>query len=572
MPKHVQTQRIPVTLAERPHPFPSRTRKLSSPAPKILRGQPFGKIGRRRDFCVSGAESASGLSRAGVQVARHGGRYPVRMTQVADANPPADRPSTPPTSRHLSLPPRRERLAQRLAREGASLPGGWQRRAALRREAEAVVPDCGAQDVSRVCHRARPRKIGWPAERTVGTPPRRPYPRMAPVVLDHGRIGFAVPAAARDRPAGQLALGALMVVAFAAIAFARLSGVGAGGLAAGVGSPSPQATLAAALPTPTPSPVPTAVRALRVAGPDARPEPDPARADLQGQARRDAQCGLPRGSGRPSASLSISTTSRTRRASPSAPCSAPAGALAAASDPRARARATRFLFAVDQSGRSALAATAVRGDEATGLDLGDAGAAAGTRLAALVVDGEEVADLLLERGRDPCPEHLDRVCQGRSRRFVQGVDLLVGQRRTLAERQEAGRMEDLVGIGVTDAGDKLLVAEQVLQLAVVPPNPLTARLPESVPRRRRPDPASRPGRARPGPPRRAPGRPCPSGSGRDSAPRVSRRRSAASRRRRSRERHPAGRRCAVRTRARPRSWSAASRGALPTGSGRSASG
>jgi hypothetical protein len=39
-----------VTPAERPHPFPSRTRKLSSPAPKILRGQPFGKIGRRRDF------------------------------------------------------------------------------------------------------------------------------------------------------------------------------------------------------------------------------------------------------------------------------------------------------------------------------------------------------------------------------------------------------------------------------------------------------------------------------------------------------------------------------------------
>src|SRR5438132_12263574 len=41
---------IPVTLAERSHPFPSRTRKLSSPAPKILGGQLPGKIGRRRDF------------------------------------------------------------------------------------------------------------------------------------------------------------------------------------------------------------------------------------------------------------------------------------------------------------------------------------------------------------------------------------------------------------------------------------------------------------------------------------------------------------------------------------------
>ena len=50
----IQTHTIPVTLAERPHPFPSRTRKLSSPAPKILRGQPFGKIGRRRDCCVNG--------------------------------------------------------------------------------------------------------------------------------------------------------------------------------------------------------------------------------------------------------------------------------------------------------------------------------------------------------------------------------------------------------------------------------------------------------------------------------------------------------------------------------------
>jgi hypothetical protein len=48
----VQAAIFLVTLAERPHPFPSRTRKLSSPAPKILRGQPFGNIGRRQDFCV----------------------------------------------------------------------------------------------------------------------------------------------------------------------------------------------------------------------------------------------------------------------------------------------------------------------------------------------------------------------------------------------------------------------------------------------------------------------------------------------------------------------------------------
>src|SRR5712691_2478732 len=47
-----------VTIAEGKHPFPSRTRPLSLPAPMILWGQPHGKIGRchstrlhRRVFC-----------------------------------------------------------------------------------------------------------------------------------------------------------------------------------------------------------------------------------------------------------------------------------------------------------------------------------------------------------------------------------------------------------------------------------------------------------------------------------------------------------------------------------------
>src|SRR5438105_1690992 len=54
------SSKIPVTPAERPYPFPSRTRKSSSPAPKILRGQPFGKIGRRRDFVRPGDRFACG--------------------------------------------------------------------------------------------------------------------------------------------------------------------------------------------------------------------------------------------------------------------------------------------------------------------------------------------------------------------------------------------------------------------------------------------------------------------------------------------------------------------------------
>ena len=165
MPKHVQTQQIPVTLAERPHPFPSRTRKLSSPAPKILRGQPFGKIGRRRDFCVFGEESEPAYR------ARRSGGLACRPVSCPHDPGRGSEPAhgstvTPSTSRHLSLPPRRERLAQCLAGEGASLPGGGQRHAALRREAAAAVPDRRAPDMSGVRDRAGPREIGRPAERT----------------------------------------------------------------------------------------------------------------------------------------------------------------------------------------------------------------------------------------------------------------------------------------------------------------------------------------------------------------------------------------------------------------------
>src|SRR5450759_5175901 len=85
LPKHgsirlrrigVQTHMTLVTPAERPHPFPSRTRKLSSPAPKILRGQPFGKIGRRQDFCVSWVGASAVRWRAAIPVASGGSVAP----------------------------------------------------------------------------------------------------------------------------------------------------------------------------------------------------------------------------------------------------------------------------------------------------------------------------------------------------------------------------------------------------------------------------------------------------------------------------------------------------------------
>jgi LysM repeat protein len=110
------------------------------------------------------------------------------------------------------------------------------------------------------------------AEAAVAAVPRRPYPRMAPVVIDRGRMSVALPAAARDRPAGQLALAGLMVVAFAAIALSRLGDVGEGRVAAGGASPSPQASVVAVVPSPTPVPSPEPTPS---AAPSATPDPSP---------------------------------------------------------------------------------------------------------------------------------------------------------------------------------------------------------------------------------------------------------------------------------------------------------
>ncbi len=58
---------FPAAIAEGPHPFPSRTRQLSPPAPMILPGRPGGKVGRRREFSQRphATECAWGLWRFG---------------------------------------------------------------------------------------------------------------------------------------------------------------------------------------------------------------------------------------------------------------------------------------------------------------------------------------------------------------------------------------------------------------------------------------------------------------------------------------------------------------------------
>ena len=74
-----------------------------------------------------------------------------------------------------------------------------------------------------------------------------------------------------------------------------------------------------------------------------------------------------------------------------------------------------------------------------GLDLGDPRPAARAGLAALVVDGEEVADLRLERRRDALAQDLDRVGEGRARRRVQRVDLLGREARRACGTAAAAR-------------------------------------------------------------------------------------------------------------------------------------
>src|SRR6266571_8143907 len=45
---------VSVAIAEGEHPVPFRTRKLSPPAPMVLRGRLRGRVGRRRDILAEG--------------------------------------------------------------------------------------------------------------------------------------------------------------------------------------------------------------------------------------------------------------------------------------------------------------------------------------------------------------------------------------------------------------------------------------------------------------------------------------------------------------------------------------
>src|SRR5262252_7631593 len=49
--------KFPAATSKRPHPIPSRTRKLSSSEPMVLHGKPCGRVGRCRDYFPKKPES-----------------------------------------------------------------------------------------------------------------------------------------------------------------------------------------------------------------------------------------------------------------------------------------------------------------------------------------------------------------------------------------------------------------------------------------------------------------------------------------------------------------------------------
>src|SRR5712691_2071189 len=57
--RHVRS--FPATIAEGSHPFPFRTRKLSPPAPMVLRWQRRGRVGHRRDKYQEARGHAAGF-------------------------------------------------------------------------------------------------------------------------------------------------------------------------------------------------------------------------------------------------------------------------------------------------------------------------------------------------------------------------------------------------------------------------------------------------------------------------------------------------------------------------------
>ena len=184
-----------------------------------------------------------------------------------------------------------------------------------------------------------------------------------------------------------MALLALMILAFGAILVARFPGTGGAVEAAW-----------RAAPTGRPLGAPIGQRAGHDTGPEA-PTADPTEA-VGEHLWQDADART-RGNRRRRSAATYKVKRATRSAA-SRPNSARPGGPRRAQRHRGPSKPARRpgAEAALTRPRSALAASTERRHGPAGLDLGDARPAAGTRLAALEMDREEVADLGLERRRD----------------------------------------------------------------------------------------------------------------------------------------------------------------------------
>jgi LysM repeat protein len=279
-----QMHTIPVTLAERPHPFPSRTRKLSSPAPKILRGQPFGKIGRRRGCCFNGLSGGGSSELRGI------------LLQMSD---PGDAPHTGPeaASRAASRSARRRdadavtAVCPLLVSDDASWRSAYASRdhrcwavrppapLILKKQRELCLTAGHASCTTYVAANGDPEgdrdlvSVGTGHTSSLLWPP----VRSIPLTLEPSRGRTTALPSAPGRAGGQALLVGLMVLAFLVLVIARTStpsqapssSLGAGDASAAI-APSPSAVA-------TPSATPAATQgATQGASPaPATPSPGP---------------------------------------------------------------------------------------------------------------------------------------------------------------------------------------------------------------------------------------------------------------------------------------------------------
>lgn len=215
-------------------------------------------------------------------------QYPACMTQTAD---PAPQPGVPIPVRRPPRPSTTPATVADLCPLLLADEGAWRSATAAREHrCAALGPDIALtlDKQRRLCLVAAHRtcatygaamRLGGDdqAPRAQGASAARPYPRMAPVRLDHGRLGTTVPRVRATRPGNGLLLAGLMVLAFGVIALTRLTG-GAelGGVAGATSQPVGAATASPAAetavpatpvpPTATPAPAPT-VRPTAVPSP-----------------------------------------------------------------------------------------------------------------------------------------------------------------------------------------------------------------------------------------------------------------------------------------------------------------